>query len=80
MKNKIGITFFALSIFSMPSQVFAEFKIDNKSYYYGFFVGSLSETCILYKYSNLISEKDLRETYQSIFSSNPSKRWKKSYK
>ncbi len=68
MKKKIGITLFALSIFSMPSQVFAEFKLDNKSYHYGFFIGSLSETCILYQFGNLSGE-DLRETYQSIFSS-----------
>tara|TARA_B100000073_G_scaffold181447_1_gene150051 strand:- start:280 stop:579 length:300 start_codon:yes stop_codon:yes gene_type:complete len=68
MKNKIGITFIALTILSIPNQVFAELEFDSKSYHYGFFAGSLSESCILYKYGD-ITAKVLRETYESIFSS-----------
>ncbi len=68
MEKRIGITLFVVSILSMPSQVFAEFKLDSKSYDYGFYIGSLSETCILHQFGKL-SEKDLRQTYKSIFSS-----------
>ena len=66
IKKNIGITLFALTISSIPNQVFAELKIDSKSYDYGFYMGSLSESCILYKYGD-ISAKVLRETYESIF-------------
>lgn len=67
MKKKIGITFFALTILSIPNQLFAELKLDSKSYNYGFYIGSLSESCILYEFGD-ISAKVLRETYESIFS------------
>ena len=67
MKKRIGITFFALTILSIPNQVFAEFKLDSKSYDYGFYIGSLSESCILYKFGDIRAEV-LRETYKSIFS------------
>ena len=68
MKNKISITLLALIFLSIPNKVFAELEFDSKSYYIGFFVGSLSESCILYKYED-ITAKVLRETYESIFSS-----------
>ena len=68
MKNKTGITFFALIILSIPNQLFAGLQFDSKSYNYGFFVGSLSESCILYKYGD-ITPKVLRATYESVFSS-----------
>ena len=67
MKIKIGITLFSFAILAIPNQVFAELNLDNKSYNYGFYIGSLSESCILYKYRD-ISAKILRETYESIFS------------
>ena len=66
MQKKIGITLFALTILSIPNQVFAELKLDRKSYNYGFLIGSLSESCILYKYGN-INAKVLRKNYESIF-------------
>ena len=66
MKKKIGITCFALTILLSPNQVFAELKLDRKSYDYGFLIGSLSESCILYKYGS-INEKVLRKNYESIF-------------
>ena len=69
MKNNIGISFFSLIILSIPNQIFAELILDRKSYDYGFFIGSLSESCILYKYGD-ISSKILRETYESIFFNN----------
>ena len=67
MRKKIGITFFALTILLSPNQVFAELNLDIKSYDYGFYVGSLSESCILYEFGD-ISAKVLRETYESILS------------
>ena len=67
MKKKIGITCFALTILLSPNQLFAELKLDTKSYDYGFYIGSLSESCILYKFGD-ISSKVLRETYKSILS------------
>ena len=66
MKMKISIAIFALSTLSIPNQVFAELKLDRKSYDYGFLIGSLSESCILYKYGN-INAKVLRENFESIF-------------
>ena len=66
MKKKIGITFFALTFLSIPNQVIAGLKLDHKSYDYGFLIGSLSESCILYKYGK-INAKVLRENYESIF-------------
>jgi len=66
MKMKISIVIFALSILSIPNQVFAELKLDRKSYNYGFLIGSLSESCILYKYGN-INAKVLRKNFESIF-------------
>jgi len=68
MKKKFGVTFFVIGILSIPNQLFAEFKLDNKSFDYGFFIGSLSETCILYDFGD-ISATVLEETYKSIFSS-----------
>ena len=67
MKKKIGIIFFALTILSIPNKIFAEFILDSKSFDYGFYIGSLSESCILYEFGD-ISAKVLRETYESIFS------------
>ena len=67
MKKKIGIIFFALTILSIPNKIFAGFILDSKSYDYGFYMGSLSESCILYKFGD-ISAKVLRETYKSILS------------
>ena len=67
MKKKIAKTLFALTFISITNQVFAEFKLDSKSYDYGFYMGSLSESCILYRFGD-ISAKVLRETYESIFS------------
>ena len=66
MKQKIGKTLFALTILLIPNQVFAELKLDLKSYNYGFLIGSLSETCILYKFGK-INAKVLRKNYESIF-------------
>ena len=66
MKKKIAKTLFALTFISITNQVFAEFKLDSKSYDYGFYMGSLSESCILYRFGD-ISAKVLRETYESIF-------------
>ena len=48
-------------------QINFQYKNHNYSYNYGFYIGSLSESCILYKYRD-ISAKILRETYESIFS------------
>ena len=67
MNKKIGITCFALTILLSPNQVFAELKLDPKSYDYGFYIGSLSESCILYEFGD-INAKVLRETYESILS------------
>ena len=67
MKKKIGITCFALTILLSPNQVFAELKLDTKSYDYGFYIGSLSESCILQEFGD-INAKVLRETYESILS------------
>ena len=66
MKKEIGVTLVALTILSIPNRVFAELKLDRKSYDYGFLIGSLSESCILYKYGS-INEKVLRKNYESIF-------------
>ncbi len=67
MKKEIGIICFALTFLLIPNQVFAQLKLDSKSYDYGFYIGSLSESCILYKFGD-ISSKVLRETYKSILS------------
>jgi len=66
MQKKIGITLFALTILSISNQVFAELKLDRKSYNYGFLIGSLSESCLLYKFGN-INANVLRKNYESIF-------------
>ena len=66
MKKEIGVILVSLTILSIPNRVFAELKFNRKSYYYGFLIGSLSESCILYKYGN-INAKVLRENYESIF-------------
>ena len=66
MQKKIGITLFVLTILSITNQVFAELKVDRKSYYYGFLVGSLSESCVLYKFGTINAEA-LRKNYESIF-------------
>ena len=67
MQKKISITLFALTILSIPNQVFAELKLDRKSYYYGFFIGSLSESCLLHKYEKINTEV-LKINFESIFS------------
>ena len=66
MQKKIGITLFALTILSLPNQVFAGLKLDLKSYYYGFLIGSLSESCLFYE-NGIINAKVLRKNYESIF-------------
>ena len=68
MKKRIGIILFLTSILSIPNQVFAELEWDKKSYTYGFFIGSMSETCLLYKYGG-ISAEVLKGTYESIYRS-----------
>ena len=66
MKKKIAKTLFALTFISITNQVFAELKLDRKSYDYGFLIGSLSESCLLYKFGN-INANVLRKNYESIF-------------
>ena len=66
MKKEIGVTLVALTILLIPNRVFAELKLDRKSYDYGFLIGSLSESCILYKYGN-INAKVLKFSSSKLF-------------